>query len=296
MQRSICLLLASFSLLAVAHPAACQSPTPKSTEFAASLSGASLPLSLKLKDLDGNWRTFSSSDASNQVQSYMAMMTGSSHDTYYTKGETETLGGELYLIAYHQKLSLDMAGMMRGGPSQGPVRPTLTPDTELSLCLLNLHTAGSLNDIQPFSLQEALLPPSPPPAPVMPSAAEASVSNLKQLGLGLIQYTQDNNETLPPMQNASAAKAALFPYIKSESIFEQPPSHTFYHPNASLSRRKLASFDSPATMVVYFETSPQADGRRAVLFLDGHVKRLEDPEWQQLKAASHVPSPPQGVQ
>ena len=290
MQRSICLLLASFSLLAAAPPASCQAPAPK--DFASSLSGAGLPLLLKLKDLDGNWRTFSSSDAGNQVQSYMAMMSGSSHDTYYTKGETETLGGELYLIAYHQKLSVNMAAMMRGGPSQGPVRPVMTPDTELSLCLLNLHTAGSLNDIQPFSLQEALLPPPAPPAPVVASAAEVSLSNLKQIGLGLLQYTQDNNETLPPMQSASAAKAALFPYIKSDSVFEQPPSHTFYRPNAFLSRRKLASFDSPATMVAYFETTPQADGKRAVLLLDGHVKRIEDPEWQQLKSASHVPVAP----
>ena len=290
MLRSARLLIASFSLLAFAHPASCQTQAPK--DFASALSGAGLPLSLKLKDLDGNWRTFSSTDASNQIQNYMAMMSGSSHDTYYTKGETEALGGELYLIAYHQKLSLDMGAMMRGGPSQASARAAMTPDTELSLCLLNLHTAGSLNDIQPFSLQEALLPPPAPPAPVIASAADVSVSNLKQIGLGLIQYTQDNNETLPPMQSASAAKAALFPYIKSDSIFEQPPSHTFYRPNASLSRRKLASVDSPATMVAYFETSPQADGRRAVLFLDGHVKRLEDPEWQQAKAASHVPVTP----
>ena len=117
MLRSTRLLIASFSLLAFAHPAFCQSPASRSNDFGLALSGASLPLSLKLKDLDGNWRTFSSSDASNQVQSYMAMMSGSSHDTYYTKGETETLGGELYLIAYHQKLSLDMAAMMRGGPN-----------------------------------------------------------------------------------------------------------------------------------------------------------------------------------
>ena len=62
--RFLCLLFV-LSLLAFAHPAFCQAPGPKSTEFAAALSGSSLPLSLKLKDLDGNWRTFSSSDASN---------------------------------------------------------------------------------------------------------------------------------------------------------------------------------------------------------------------------------------
>lgn len=58
-------------------------------------------------------------------------------------------------------------------------------------------------------------------------------SNLKQIGLGLMQYTQDYDETLPSMSfgpdsNASDATArykwmdAVYPYIKSEQVFDCP--------------------------------------------------------------------------
>ncbi|BDI29678.1 hypothetical protein CCAX7_17290 [Capsulimonas corticalis] len=54
-------------------------------------------------------------------------------------------------------------------------------------------------------------------------------SNLRQLGLGLAQYEQDNDEKLPPRQNASGAGGALvswryliYPYIKSRDSFRCP--------------------------------------------------------------------------
>ncbi|MEO7719143.1 MAG: DUF1559 domain-containing protein [Capsulimonas sp.] len=56
-------------------------------------------------------------------------------------------------------------------------------------------------------------------------------SNLRQLGLALLQYAQDNDENLPPRQNASGANGSLvswryliFPYAKSRSLY-QCPSH-----------------------------------------------------------------------
>ena len=67
--------------------------------------------------------------------------------------------------------------------------------------------------------------------------------------------------------------------------------HELYQANTSLSHRILASFDSPSTMVTYYEASPDDDGLRAVLFLDGHVKRVTEAEWQKLRLASHVPKP-----
>ncbi len=283
--------------LLLAPPAFSQAVSPPSSgSFAAALSGTSRPLTLTLKDLDGSWRTFtsgSSADTSNQIQVYLALLTGGTQNTYYTKGETVTLGGEVYLIAYHQKSTLDYAALLKSGGSDTPPQPPKpTPDTVLSLSFLNLRLAGSLNDIQAFSLQAALNPP-PPPAP---DPIPASVSNLKQLGLAFVQYTQDYDEKLPPMKTAETAKTALYPYVKEDSIFEQPPTHTLYQPNTSLSGRTLASFDNPSTMVIYYEATPADDGLRAVLFLDGHVKRISEADWQSAKTASHVPNPPQSIQ
>ncbi len=204
-----------------------------------------------------------------------------------------TVGGEVYLIAYHQKNTVDYAALLKNGNLDNPPpAPKPTPDTALSLCLLNLRSVGSLNDIQAFSLQAALNPP-PPPAP---DPIPASTSNLKQIGLALLQYTQDYDEVLPPMKSAAVTKAAIYPYVKSDAVFQEPPTNVAYQPNTSLSHRKLASFQDPASMVVYYEPTLQSDRLRAVLFLDGHVKRLADADWQRVKSASHVPSPPQSIQ
>lgn len=294
MLRPIHLALA-LSLLLAAPPAFSQSSAPPLGGLTPLLSGSPYPLSLTLKNLDGSWRTFSLSanaNASGQLNLYLAVLTGGSQTTYYTKGETVTLGGEVYLIAYRQKSSVDYAALLKGGESDLPPVPKLTPDTMLSLSLLNLRSVGSLNDIQAFSLQAALNPPAPP----APDPKEATVTDLKQIGLALLQYTQDYDEVLPPMKNAAVVKTALYPYVKSQAVFEQPQTHTLYQPNTSLSHRNLASFADPSSMVVYYEAAPEDDGLRAILFLDGHVKRLADTDWQRVRAASHVPNSPQTVQ
>ena len=289
------LVFAAAALLA-APPAFCQAARPVPGDFAAALSGTSRPLSLTLKDLDGSWRSFTlsggTSDPSGQLGLYVAVLTGGTQNTYYTKGETVTLGGEVYLVTYHQKNTIDYIALLKGSGDEPPPAPKLTPDTALSLSLLNLRLAGSLNDIQAFSLQAALNPP-PPPAP---DPKQATVSDMKQLGLAFLQYTQDYDEKLPPLKTAEIAKTALYPYAKSDSVFEQPQTHALFQPNTSLSGRSLATFNSPSTMVVYYEAAPEDDGLRAVLFLDGHVKRLADADWQRVKSASHVPNPPQSVQ
>ncbi len=60
----------------------------------------------------------------------------------------------------------------------------------------------------------------------------ACQSNLKQIGLGLIQYTQDFDETMPFAQLPGSAKYtgvwmdAIQPYVKSDALFNCP-SHPF---------------------------------------------------------------------
>lgn len=50
-------------------------------------------------------------------------------------------------------------------------------------------------------------------------------SNLKQLGLGLDQYAQDSDNTLPPLVNLSTKlmwREALYPYVKSVGVYRCP--------------------------------------------------------------------------
>lgn len=305
MNRPLRLSLILISALALIRPAACQN---QNTDFKPLLSGGSLPLTFTLKDMDSAWRRVSlgtPAGGADPTQSYLALLTGGAGNAYYTKGETVMVAGETFLIAYHRQVKIDLQTLMKGGGDL-PKLPALTPDSALSLSLLNLRTLSSLSDIQPFSLdrevrdadaasrdaasrgQETAVTTVEAPE----STSQTSLSNLKQIGLAMNMYIQDYDEKLPPMKSAAIAKKVLFPYIKSEAVFQQPQTHQPYLPNTSLSGRSLASFDSPATMVVYYEAGPAPDETRGVVFLDGHAKRIRESEWPALKAASHVPNMP----
>ncbi len=288
------LLLVLFSLLALARPAACQN---QNTDFKQLLSGSSIPLTLTLKDMDSGWRRVSlgtSSGVADPTQAYRALFTGGTGNFYYTKGETVTVAGEIFFVSYHRQIKLDLKTLMKGGADM-PKAPNLTSDTPLSLSLLNLRTLSSLSGIQPFSLDQEIRDANAPSDLLTETETapdQSSLSNLKQIGLAMMQYVQDNDEKLPPMKSAAVTKKALFPYVKSDAVFQQPQTHEPYLPNTSLSGHSLASFQNPATMVVYYEAGPAPDGMRGVVFLDGHAKRIHESEWPALKAASHVPNVP----
>ncbi len=102
-----------------------------------------------------------------------------------------------------------------------------------------------------------------------PEERELAVSNLKQIGLGLIQYTQDYDENFPP---AAGIDEAIYPYIKSRSVFSVGTVHWAYHAPDNLS---LAAMDSPAVTVIGTMTLPCG---QVTLMGDGHVRILPGKE------------------
>jgi prepilin-type processing-associated H-X9-DG protein len=113
-------------------------------------------------------------------------------------------------------------------------------------------------------------------------------SNLRQLSVGLMMYTQDYDETYPP---AGKWQSGVYPYVKDRKLF-QCPSDTgsgSYAFNQALSGASLARVRNPATTTALFESNlhkPNAAGlaKDAVSnrhpggsnwgFGDGHVKLL----------------------
>jgi prepilin-type N-terminal cleavage/methylation domain-containing protein/prepilin-type processing-associated H-X9-DG protein len=60
-------------------------------------------------------------------------------------------------------------------------------------------------------------------------------SNLKQIGLGIMQYTQDYDELLPQRNNAASTitwRTFIFPYVKSVQLY-QCPSNPFNQSNTN---------------------------------------------------------------
>lgn len=90
---------------------------------------------------------------------------------------------------------------------------------------------------------------------------ETVLSNAKQIGLALLMYVQDYDETFPPNTDI---QSALMPYLKNEWVFNLPGTNFVYLMNL----QTLASIDAPAqTMAGYIQT-PYG---RAVIWVDGHV-------------------------
>ncbi len=84
------------------------------------------------------------------------------------------------------------------------------------------------------------------------------ISNAKQLGLGLMMYTQDYDEMYP---SGEGINDKVNPYVKNESLF-QNFVYTF-------GGGPMAGIDQPATTIIGYVTGP---GGRANIFADGHVK------------------------
>lgn len=110
-------------------------------------------------------------------------------------------------------------------------------------------------------------------------------SNLKQVGLGLLQYAQDYDEKLARawygVGNGGSNSTdkykwmdAIFPYVKSEQVFNCP-SHSFTAPGGAFKLRSGTNYGSYAINASYwgdgdFEQSPAGE-------LNTSLTAIQDP-------------------
>lgn len=138
------------------------------------ISGSKFPLTLKLMELNSGWRGLSISgqfETGGGMQSFNPLFVTTGSNIYYTKGQTITVGSETYMIAYR----LDSAARQL----------KLTPETTLTLSLLNLRTIGSLNNIRQFNFEQeramferayrSIRPLNQSPLPSLPSIRNTPV-------------------------------------------------------------------------------------------------------------------------
>jgi len=295
MRRAVAVFAVAAALAFMAQPS-------RGADLSDLLSGKTVPLTMQMKDLTGDWWRMSVGDRSAMSDVglfFLAMARGGvgGAGAYYTQGQTMTLGEQPYLICYQaQPKPLNLARLMESGP-EPPKLEKLTPETKLSLSLVNLRAVVSLNDIRPFSLEQEIAASETEAGAVeeavaVPAAAARkaeSLSNLKQMALASLMYANDYNEVMPPLKDPAAIKKLLQPYVRNEEIFINPFTKKPYMANAVLSGKKLRHIADPSSMVVFYEDSPAPDGTRGVSFLDGHAKRVTESEWVTLKKASKIP-------
>jgi hypothetical protein len=98
-----------------------------------------IPTSIRLRELSGEWRALGTNgplELGNFQMLVNSSAGGSFAATYYTKGQTITVGTETYVVAYSLFTLVDK----------------VTPEIPLSLSLLNLKTVGSFSNIRPFDV------------------------------------------------------------------------------------------------------------------------------------------------
>ena len=252
------------------------------------------PAALTLKDLNGEWRVMSAAAPDNGgggggfASIWLSMMGGAMNSAAcYTKGDIVSVGGETFVITYRPVTKpINMAALMGGRGNQNPPPEPYTPDTKITLSLLNLKNLAAFNDVHPFDLKAEIAAHQPPPAP---PATEESLKNLKALGTALMMYTQDYDEVLPPMKKYEKTQEVIMPYVKNINAFTNPDTKEPYKQNPILSGMALAKIDLPAETVAFYEGSPAKDGTRGVCFLDGHAKRIKEEDWPALKAKNKIP-------
>jgi hypothetical protein len=121
---------------------------------------------------------------------------------------------------------------------------------------------------------------------------QSSASNMKQLGLAVMQAMQANNEKFPAMRTPEELKASTTPYLDKEQLEERnilisPLDGQPYQPNPALSNYYVGKIENPATIVMLYESTP-TQGTRGVLYADGHYRLIRESEWPTLKAASGI--------
>ena len=164
------------------------------------VSGKDTPLTLHMKDLNSDWKRMTlsvagsgggMSDMLSQLMQ-MGMMSGGnkgggadaamgmafmssmfgggggggSQPVYYTKGQTSSLGGETFLIAYkYDKPEVNFMQLIMESQQNGGKEPDfaklsaagkMTADLTLSLSLINVKTIGTMGGIRAFDLNQEL--------------------------------------------------------------------------------------------------------------------------------------------
>jgi hypothetical protein len=137
--------------------------------FSQALSGISYPLAIQLKQATAEWRRISvhasagvngnvsvnvSGTASGSTSQNNLTGAISGTQDYVTKGQTVSIGGRTYLVAYHlPAIGLDLGMLLKAAATKAP--PTalaLSADSTVPLSLLDTGSIGTIDDVRAFDL------------------------------------------------------------------------------------------------------------------------------------------------
>src|SRR5579871_4377136 len=130
------------------------------------------------------------------------------------------------------------------------------------------------------------------PGPMMKIAnasakATLCLSNVKQLGLGCLLYTNDHDDKFIP--KGQDTHKALAPYLKNRDLWICPATGKVgYSVNAQLLGKSMQKVAKPTETIAIYEGANgklefRHEGRAAICFVDGHAKLVNKAEAAKLR-------------
>ncbi|MEZ0325739.1 MAG: hypothetical protein ACAH95_07520, partial [Fimbriimonas sp.] len=218
-----------FTFLAIG---ACVLANAQAVTFTDILSGANYPTRIAAKDLPANFKAvqlkLGTSDYMSSMMPFVAMgpSAKNSADVYnaflshWTSGEVVTAENNRFLITY--KTEIDMGTLMaRADDMNGRGL-----SKQLVLELVKVDSIAALSPLPLFTkerLLAAIGDPSMAPEQTEQTIAARktqTISNMKQIALGAMMYSNDYDDVLPFAQNTATVQRVIRPYLKNDSLWK----------------------------------------------------------------------------
>lgn len=115
----------------------------------------------------------------------------------------------------------------------------------------------------------------------------SSLSSAKQLATALELYADDNGGRLPNVRDSAEAWKLSIQYTNSHGyeLKTLNPNGGQLEFNLNLSGIALKSVRSVEDLPLITETRAWPDGKRIVVFADGHGRYVREEDWSQIEAA-----------
>lgn len=192
----------------------------------------------------------------------------------WTNGSTVSLYGQEFLVTYAPQVDFGSISKSKSPPDISKLDLNLT-----------LISTKSITTITPRpDMTKAEWTKEVTPQENLGSKKSATLSNLKQLALGVIIYATDYDDELPYVQSTKGAYEVIFPYIKNKDVTKSlNPNGGEFRLNMAVAGVSMTSIEAPSDTPLFYEMAPWPDGTRCVAYTDGHVKFLNAEQWEKLQ-------------
>ena len=308
MRNTFAFTLFTLLLLLVARSPAQTPPSEDRSIVEAAIKGEFGPTTIQLKDLPADFSAIELTlsgfeglqDLEAGVRRFDPSRTGLAGEDldrlsdffvcYWTSGKIVHWHSNEFIVAYKAVYPKNKGGADAPAPGGELItlsQPSPYSNLTLKLRLVNLSQIISItprSDVTIDEISHVIIKISAPSV-TGGGNKEVAISNMKQLALGAIMYSADNDDVYPLAHSIGQAKMEVAPYLKNNKLYiSQNPNGGQILYNVNLAGVGATETVKPESVPLYYDSRAWPDGGRPVAFADGHAKYVTAEEWEAVAA------------